>query len=111
VPMFHPSSRTQLAAAYAEVAQPSKGMVFGFVENAVGQGVAGVTVAISPAPPGGTHYFGLSDYNPALTTTTSAGAFIAFNVTPGPITFTATKGTAQFFVLDSVAGPNGVSVM
>lgn len=111
--MFGPAAIDFLATEYGVTQEAGKGVVLGFLlARGADAGYEGAVVGISPQPPAGTFYVGPgNDFDPTLTETTTAGTFIAFNVPPGPLSFTATAGTAQFFTLGSVAAAETVSFL
>lgn len=113
ISMFNQGTVEFLADAYGVTQDPAKGVVLGFLlARGAEAGFDGAVVTIDPPPPEGTFYVGPgNDFDPALQATTSQGSFVAFNVTPGPVHFTATAGTAAFFTLGSVAATDTLSFM
>lgn len=113
VPLFTPQAVAFIADSYGVSWTPGTAVVVGLVLDTSGHGQAGATVQISPTPGQGPFYVAADGtFDPALTATTAAGTFVAFDVPAGgPVSFTASNGAAVFYVSPSEAEPDALSIV
>lgn len=114
VSLFPQGALDFLAGACDVVREDGLGTLVGFLVDAppAESGFAGAAIALDGATGDGPcHADAAGDFDPARTHTSEAGVYVFFNVSTGPVAVTASAEGVTFFLLESVAAADAVTVL
>ena len=114
IPLFTNAALDFVADGFGVTRDPGLGAVLGFLLAPLPSqsGYEGAVVALDGSTGAGPFYTTpTGGFDPLLTETTSSGVFLFFNVSPGPVSVTASGGGMSFTVLGSEAAADALTLL